>query len=378
MQQKKRRGAALILVMGVLVVVIVMAAYCINVAYMQLVRTELRAATDAAARAGAEALSREDSTEAAVSAAIAAAAKNKVGSSGLAITESDVRIGKATQDSKGKWEFAEGATPYSAVRVNSAQSTPLMMFGVTGRQSFSPSSVSTAAFSENEICLVVDRSHSMCFDLSGVDWAYPAGTPIAPPDPVVYPPNPVGSRWAALESGIQEFLDACQTTNATQRISLVTWGSEITLANYEGALTGREFPASFLDLPLTTDTTSVMSAITARGADVMLGGTNMSSGIDLGISVLTGPDTHAFASKTMIIMTDGKWNAGRNPNDAAKDAKKKDITIHTVTFLDTADQTDMKKVAKTAGGKHFHASDKATLESAFRELATHLPVVLTD
>ena len=104
----------------------------------------------------------------------------------------------------------------------------------------------------------------------------------------------------------------------------------------------------------------------------------MSSGIDLGVEILTGPDTHDYASKTMILMTDGKWNQGRDPAAAARDAKKKDITIHTVTFLDAADQSDMKKVAKTTGGEHYHASDALTLIKAFQELATYLPVVLTD
>mgnify|MGYP002009085686 CR=1 FL=1 len=57
--QPSRRGAAmLVLILLILVIFIVMATMSVDVAFMQLVRSELRAATDSAARAGSEALSR--------------------------------------------------------------------------------------------------------------------------------------------------------------------------------------------------------------------------------------------------------------------------------------------------------------------------------
>ncbi len=58
--------------------------------------------------------------------------------------------------------------------------------------------------------------------------------------------------------------------------------------------------------------------------------------------------------------------------------KKLGITIHTITFLDKADQSEMVKVARATGGFHYHASNGEELEEAFRELARHLPVALTD
>ncbi len=374
-----RRGAALYIMLAASGVLLMVAAYAMNVAYMQLTRTELRAAADAAARAGAEALARLESVEAAKAAAIQIAAANKVGGSTLVLTAAGINIGTSRQRGKsGKWDFFENETPFSSVRINAQQNTNLIMSGLTGRGSFTPTIVSTAAFSENEICLVIDRSHSMCFDLTGKDFAYPSGTPLAPPDRMIYPPHPTGSRWAALASGVEIFLDVVTTSNATQRVALVTWGSEITPSSYEGSLTGRTFPAASFDLPLAIDTAPVRAAIASRGADVMLGRTDMSAGIDAGVQVLTGADSHEYASKIMILMTDGKWNLGRNPNDAAKDAKQKGITIHTVTFLDTADQSDMQKVANTTGGNHYHASSTFELQEAFRELARGLPVVLID
>ena len=367
------------LVLGLMGVLLMVAAFALNVAYMQLVRSELRAASDAAARAGAEALARLESADAAKQAAVNIAAANNVAGSPLALSLTDITIGHSKQQgNSGKWIFEDNKKPYTSVRVNSTTNAQLLMFGVTGRQSFDPETVSTAAFSENEICLVIDRSHSMCFDHTGVDFAYPPGVPLPPPDPIVYPPDAAGSRWASLYAGVDVFLNAIATANATQRVSLVTWGSEITLSHYEGQLTGRTFVPATLESPLATDLSLIRTPLIARGNDVMLGGTNMSAGIDLGVSVLTGPDSHDFATKIMILMTDGKWNEGRDPIQAAQDAKNADITIHTVTFLENADQSDMQNVASTTGGEHYHASNAAELQTAFTEMAKHLPVVLID
>ena len=62
---------------------IIAAAFAVDVAYMQLARTELRTATDAAARAGAKTLSMSQNQTTARAAAVAAAAKNKVAGVGL-------------------------------------------------------------------------------------------------------------------------------------------------------------------------------------------------------------------------------------------------------------------------------------------------------
>ena len=288
-----------------------MAAVSINIAYIQLARTEMRAATDAAAKAAAESLARQDSVTAATTAAIENAATNRVGGNQLSLSADDIAIGSAARQSDGSWLFTEGAQPFSAVRVTAAAPVQLFFPGVTGVGSTTPNVISTAAFSEHEVCLVLDRSHSMCFDMSGVDWVYPTGTPAAPPDPVIYPPHDSLSRWAALEGAVALFLSTVSNTQSTQRVALVTWGSEIGLDTYEGGLTGRTFVAAEVDQQLGQDYSAIESAVQARGQDVMLGGTNLSAGIDLGTSVLTGPGSRSYAKKSMIVMTDGAWNEGR-------------------------------------------------------------------
>ena len=61
--RRQRRGAMIVMIAIMLVAFLVTLALSIDIAYMQLTRTELRTATDAAARAGAEALSREQDVD---------------------------------------------------------------------------------------------------------------------------------------------------------------------------------------------------------------------------------------------------------------------------------------------------------------------------
>ena len=63
-------GAAHIVIAAMLFTFIVMAAMTVDVAYMQLIRTELRTATEAAAKAGVEALIRTQNATAAKAAAV--------------------------------------------------------------------------------------------------------------------------------------------------------------------------------------------------------------------------------------------------------------------------------------------------------------------
>ncbi len=56
MMNRRRKGAAAILIVSMMMVFVAVAAVTVDYAYMQLVRSDLRIATDAAAKAGAEAL----------------------------------------------------------------------------------------------------------------------------------------------------------------------------------------------------------------------------------------------------------------------------------------------------------------------------------
>src|SRR3954462_6391001 len=96
-QQNSRRAAMMVLVAVCLPLCIIMAAFAINVAWMQLVRTELRTSTDAAARAGAKQLSLSQSTAVATAQAKDLAKRNPVAGQPLLLADSDIEFGSSKQ-----------------------------------------------------------------------------------------------------------------------------------------------------------------------------------------------------------------------------------------------------------------------------------------
>ncbi|MEM1303329.1 MAG: pilus assembly protein TadG-related protein, partial [Planctomycetota bacterium] len=89
-RRSRRRGAILVLLAVLMPVIAIMAAFAVDIAWMQLVRTELRTATDAAARAGAKSLSIDQDLDIARGAAIAAAARNQVAGQSMRVGPEDV------------------------------------------------------------------------------------------------------------------------------------------------------------------------------------------------------------------------------------------------------------------------------------------------
>src|SRR4051812_17573201 len=117
-RQNPRRGAMMVLIAVCLPLCIIMAALAINVAWMQLVRTELRTSTDAAARAGAKELSLAQSTTVARTAAQDAAKRNFVAGAPLLLADSDVEFGNSSQPTDtSRFVFTVGGKTPNAVRV---------------------------------------------------------------------------------------------------------------------------------------------------------------------------------------------------------------------------------------------------------------------
>lgn len=348
-------------------------ALSIDIAYMQLTRTELRTATDAAARAGAEALSRDQSIGLARKAIKRAAARNFVAGAPLQLQNQDIIFGSSKLQADGSWKFEAGGTPTNAVRVlgrrtdDSQSGSVSLFFGrVFGRDSFEPVQEAVASQLERDICIVMDRSGSMAFDLSGVEWSYP------PDGQYCTRPHPTLSRWAAAAAAVEVFLDEIGKTKQDEQVGFVTYASPGTWCR------GR-YNAADIEIELTPNFTRVAMAVLARGRHPIPGGTSISAGIDKGIDVLTNPDTaRIHAVKTMIVLTDGIHNWGPAPINSAYVAKDRAITIHTITFSDGADQTQMQEVAEATGGQHYHAPDAQALLDIFKQIAATLPVMLTE
>jgi Ca-activated chloride channel family protein len=375
-QTPPRRGAMLVLVSALIVVLLAMTLFTVDVAYMQLTRSELRAASDAAAKAGAEALRRTKDVNQARAAVKSVASKNTIGGRPLVIRDDEIEFGSVELQSNGSWEFDGGSTPYTAVRVDAqmggnSDNDPVQLFFADffGDGSFEPARTSTAAHTAVEICLCIDRSHSMCFDMTGVDWKYPNGGTKS--TDYLKPPHPSQSRWGVLMKAAAAFVTVLQSQNPTPRVGVVTWGSQIS----GGGLT---FPASIIDLPLSTIHGNINNKLTSKSLQIMLGATNMSAGINQAVGVLADPGVDPLATKIMILMSDGQWNQGSDPLQTAQQAKAQGIVIHTISFLSSGNEATLQAIADITGGKAYSADNETELKNAFISIARQLPVVLTD
>jgi Ca-activated chloride channel homolog len=391
----RRRGAAFVLIAICMFAFVVVAAMTVDFSYMQLVQSELRVATDAAAKAGAEALARTEDVGLAKAAAVQYAAANRVGGKPFIISTNDVELGRVSPQGTGRWTFTSGGTP-NAVRINAktggsaSHSAIPMFFGrVLGVNSFTPSQTATAGQQEVEVCLCLDRSGSMLFDMSGTDWVYPPNNPNLSTFTAwgttwqnhLSPPHPTASRWAVLRDAVDVFLTEAGKFNPPPRTSLVTWGSDYTMpiapsTVYSSSTTDVSLPSTS-NADWNANKVQIQNAITHLNNQPMMGGTNLSSGLDRAVSVLKGNNSSLYTNKVIILLTDGQWNSGRDPVLAAYDARGQGITVHTVSML-TSSQSALQSVATITGGKYISTSNQAQLRAAFEELAHSLPVVITD
>jgi hypothetical protein len=346
---------------------VIMAAFAVDVAWMQLTRTELRTATDAASRAGAKTLSLVQTVPAARAAAKEAARRNRVAGTGLQLADSDIEFGQGQQATRtSRFAFTSGGTLLNAVRVTgrrTAGSTggPVALFlgRVMGVPQFEPRQVATSTQLDRDLCVVVDRSGSMMQALDG--GGLPGGSCSKPHK---------DSRWAALNTAVLGFVDELDKTAQREQCSLVSYSSA-------GTGCGLTFTTSDINAPLDYTYDLIRSEMARLSSKPVQGRTAISAGLDNGVRVLTGARVRPFAVRTIVLMTDGLHNTGREPILSAREAAAAGITVHTVTFSDEADLARMRAVAEATGGQHFHAPDAKALERIFREIASTLPVMLT-
>jgi len=414
-----------VLVAVTLVILLVAAAFSVDIAYMHMVREELHIATDAAAKAAVTGLSQGGTSDDAINQAITYAGKNTVAGAPLQIDSSNVKLGGVTYVRDGRWTFTEDATPLTAasVTVNMQQgSTPgavnLFFARLLGSSTFSPSATSTAAFVRNKVCLCLDRSRSMTFDLTGESesWAtsplgYPYGVPPSAGNVRIrrgrrtytydfrwlYPPCN-GSRWSYLDPAVNADLDELENAPTETPVSLVTWASSTNNASsrdvngkyhtYTGATLNTSssityYSASTLESTFVTSYDTIRSVVTEKGGRSMLGGTDTNSGLQQAVDLFEATEDGIPCNKIIILFSDGMWNVGDDPvTHAAVNAANANIVVHTVGFmLSDADAAygnqTMADIAAATGGKFYRATDGDSLRAAFEELARNLPVILT-
>ncbi|MFO0941663.1 MAG: vWA domain-containing protein [Pirellulales bacterium] len=338
--RKSRRGAMLVLIIITLVVLLVGAMFSIDIAYMHVVRAELRTATDAAARAGASTLARNQSTANAITSAKNFAAKNAVAGKGLTLSSGDIELGGIRANGS-KLDFVLGSKQLAAVRVHghrdsgSIDGTVPLFFGrAFNLNTFAPSESATSAANVRDVALVLDVSGSMEIPMGSV------------------------TRLQALQRAVSVFLDELGRSSPLVQVSLSVYST-----------------GSVEVVPLTQNLNTVRNSVSQLQA---FGTTAIGLGLQSGVNSLKNdPLTRPFAVKTVIVMTDGQHNTGPSPLITVSQAVAAGFTVHTITFSPDANEQLMQAVANsTQGGQHFHANDGTDLTDAFRSIAKNLSVVL--
>jgi len=336
--RQNRDGAMLPYVAVVLIVLFVAAVFAIDIASIHVVRSELRTATDAAAKAGVEALGREQSTAAAVEAALAVAEANIVGGSGLQLDPNNIFFGTSGQNEDGTFFFNEGGSPLNAVRVigertaDSPQGPVGLFFApILGRTEFQPIQNATATRLDRDIALVLDVSGSMS----------------------------INGRFEGLQNALDVFLSELDQTSQRERISLTVYSTE---------------ERKIVDL------TDNLQLIRDRFAEEAPGGfTAIGQGLESGLdSIVNDAGARPFALKSVVVMTDGNQNTGVSPDIVVRDAEGADVTVHAITFSEGANQGLMAEVAEIGGGIHLHADNDEELLEAFQTIARQLQVLLIE
>ena len=354
--RRHRRGAMIVAIAISLPILLIMAALAVNVAHMELTRTELRAATDFASRAGARRLSMTGNTMTALAEIQTAANRNRIGGQPLSIASADVQFGTGSKTSN-MYTFQPGGANPNAVevfgRVQGGQAIALFLGGVFGQSGFEPSQRAVAAQIDRDIAVVLDRSGSMASRTEGGQ-----GTGWVSGDPA-----PANSRWVKALSATTAFFASLQATPMDEKLSLVTYSAT--------ALTDSE---------LTFNYSSFAATLDVYTQAYVTGMTNISDGIEEGRQTLVERGNgRPWAQKTIVVLTDGIHNAGTiAPVDAALAAAASGVIVHTITFGNDADQTAMAAVASAGNGQHWHAPNQSQLIVAFNEIANNSPTMLIE
>jgi hypothetical protein len=369
--RSRRRGAITALFAILLPIILVIAGFGLYVAWSQLVRTELRTATDFAARAGAKRLSMDQSQAAGTAAAIDSASRNTVGGAPLVLAAGDIDFGISQQNNgvAGRFSFQPGGNRVNGVRVRAGfqgnDATTSFLANIAGLNSPEFNHDATATNLDRDICVVIDRSGSMTSPVNSTfnGTSQPCG------------PLPSTCRFAALAIAVDAFIDELNRTPQQELVCLASYSSNISYRCDDRIIRYRE---SEIHSSLTTNPNALRAPIQGMLRQGVNGATAIGSGLRSGIQAVQGTGARPFASPTIVLMTDGNHNLGTNPTVVAQQAAALDIVVHTITFSRGADQRLMQQVAGITGGKHFHADSLGDLSEAFREVARTLPVLLTE
>ncbi len=370
-----RQGSMLVLLVFVMIAILAVGSLAINKSYLNTAASDLKTATDLAAKSGAIGLGQTQSTvQAAAMATQVLNEHNSVfGSTNDRFQLVSIKFGNAIKKADGTLDFKEDHTPANAVKVVArypklwnGSLVPLDMLQ-TGDLKLEVSSI--AVRTDNDVCLVIDRSASMSWDLSNTAFSYPGNGP----DLQNYftNPDPVNSRWAALTRSVDSFLQLIKTEIPGEiRMGLVSYSS-----NYQfGIFTSKN---TNVDQVITTKFDHIVDKLQVYGEGPIIGDTDISAGLLASVNAFNSPSVRSkTGNRIVVLFTDGLKTVGGDPISAAKTLADQNYTVHVISFSAQADKTIAARIASTGNGIHLHADNENQLKTAFKKIAESFPGTL--
>lgn len=364
-----RHGTIMVLMVLLLPVILLLAAIAINIAYIELGRTEMVIAADAAARAGGREFIVTGSKSTAKSRAMSIALKNNVAGKPVTLKSNELVFGTSIRPTPtSRYQFTPGGSDPNSLQVSINRNSlgsdgpiSLLMPNIVGSSSTEMSTqqaISTQI--EVDIGLVVDRSGSMAYGANEVADPYvpPASAPAGWTFGQAAPPN---CRWRDLVDAVEVFTEEIDDSPGNEMISLSSYSDWVST-----------------DVSMTDDYDTILTAMDTYTQAFQSGATNIGGGLIEGNGAIQfSPSQRPGAAKVLVLLTDGKHNTGTNPISAANTLASQGVMIITVTFANEADQALMQQVATIGHGRHFHASTASELSLVFQQIAISLPTLLT-
>lgn len=382
----QRRGVSMFLIIFMLIAMLAIACYAIDMANLQREHAENQVVSDLASRFGANMTTKTSDTKR-IQAFIDAIVGENLKQRNMYSSAQTYQTEYGTVDPV-TLEFVMNGTPLNSVRMRTDSKLRSIGLPNSRLQLVDVSRDATAVSFHQDVCVVIDRSSSMCFN----DFAqnYPTtlvgNAMVNSPDPNARAradewwqnwAHPEVTRWARLIDALDAMAVAMEQTPQDELLSIVSYSHDHSprFWNHNGELQQFYVKAAELESSPSFQYQNSLDQLKTKYRDQQLvyGFTNITAGINQGTQVLTGNLARANAFKTMIVMTDGQYNQGGFPGPAAEQAARQGIRIITVTFGEGAAQDTMRQVAELAHGVHFHARNGAELADVFRKIASIPP-----
>lgn len=370
-----RQGSMLVLLLLVMVALLISASFAINKSYLNVAHTDLKTALDLAAKSGAVGIGQFQNKELARAVAEATFYKHSpvVGDDNEKLILVSVLFGNAKKKIDGSVEFNEDGIPVNAIRVVGRYPKmwggQLLPLSFVGNSSLELQSSSIAARTDNDVCLVIDRSASMAWDLTNEPYSYPDGG--SEIQNYFTEPHDDESRWAALVRSIQSFVELAKTEIPGEvRMGMVSYSSDYTFGSHSSEKVT-------VDRTITANLDSIVDKLQEYGDGPIIGDTDIAAGLNEVLQAYTSAEVRPeTGNRIAILFTDGLKTSGDDPVAAAANLYSQNFAVHVISFSAQADQALAAEIATAGHGSHLHADNEAELKAAFKAISESFPGTL--